>query len=147
VPAGVSGCALSMMFKIGSTVSNSVTIRAATNGRVCTPAHPAISVTRAAELYAKPVLTIGLIRMSASKGRERPRILNGNAISHADTGLAKFTRVNGSTRRARTWSTVRHQPGRPLLLLKLSCYFGPALSGSGSWRRFRRFAGCVRANG
>lgn len=53
IPAGVSGCAAPVVFKIGNVVSNTSTIAIASSGRVCSPTNPTITSTQIETFVAK----------------------------------------------------------------------------------------------
>lgn len=100
VPAGVAGCVTPVTMKIGSLVSNTVTIPIASSGRVCTPSNPGISQNDLSAILAKGSYTTGSVLLTRSSATTTtPSILPGIPATTTtvknDTGSAGFFRVTG----------------------------------------------------
>lgn len=87
VPAGVSGCAVSVTMQIGTTVSNATSIAVAQNGRTCTPLNPTVPVGFTGTYKSGGIYLDRSVQNSAG-------ILGGPpTTSKSDSGGGSFSKV------------------------------------------------------
>lgn len=101
IPAGVSGCAASVIMQIGTgssaVTSNATTIPIATSGRTCTPTNPALSPSAVQSLLAKGgPLSVGGISLTRtiSTGLSLSNPLAPPSTTKSDSGSARFVKYS-----------------------------------------------------
>jgi len=97
VPQGVSGCAVSVILKIGNVVSNTATIPVATSGRTCALSSSGLSPSDLAIWTNGGTVAIGSVTLQRSLSSTLPLSVGGITIpgmtSRADAGAAAFFKI------------------------------------------------------
>lgn len=84
IPADVSGCATPVVFRIGATLSNMVTVAVAGNGSTCTPTDPALDPARLTATLSGPDARFGIVRLFRQRSVNVPRGLPLSRVDSAD---------------------------------------------------------------
>jgi uncharacterized protein (TIGR03437 family) len=97
IPAGVSGCATPVVFKIGNIVSNTTTVPVAASGRTCTPTNPGVASSDLAKWFSQGTFTGGGVSLSRFSSTTQPITVGGVTVpgstSKGDSGGASFYKV------------------------------------------------------
>jgi uncharacterized protein (TIGR03437 family) len=100
VPAGVSGCSVSVLVVTGSYVSNFATIPVAPTGRICSDSNSVLSIPGLQTLINKGTFTIGSVGVSKTTtqtpGITVGGITVGGGTSTIDSGSAVFYRYTAA---------------------------------------------------
>lgn len=97
VPAGVSGCSVPVILKIGNVVSNTATIAVAGSGNTCTPTSPGVSTSDLDRWFSGGTLALGSASLIRSTSITLPFTAGGITIpgstTRVDGGAASFFKI------------------------------------------------------
>lgn len=103
IPQGVAGCATPVLMRIGTFVSNTVTIPVAETGPNCTPTNPYLSQQRVNQIIGQTNATYGTVNLARTTtespavtipgGGSIPDIMIPAMITVTDVGGGNFVRI------------------------------------------------------